>query len=242
MDTNTNSEKEVNISYETLFEILRIEKDKEELQKLNDTFFVDVIAYLRSKDISLISAAPETKRKLDDELENIKKILKDLYERREKKIVSLALDVSRTKSNLIDKSGLLNEEKELFDALISLLDNGRDNILKKIIESGDLGFKAPETAEEKEAEETKPEEPAQEPEVKAEEDEPETAAPEIPSTENKEEENATKMIRFVSAVPKFVGKELEEYGPFEGEDVANLPAKIAKVLIEKGRAEEIEQG
>ena len=96
--------KEVNITYETLFEILRREKDKEELQKLSDSFFSDVIAYLEDKnkalkDVTLQSFAD--KKKFDEELENIKKILKDLYERREKKIVNLALNISRTKSNLI---------------------------------------------------------------------------------------------------------------------------------------------
>jgi len=46
-------------------------------------------------------------------------------------------------------------------------------------------------------------------------------------------------VRFLYAVPKFVGKELEEYGPFEEEDIANLPSDIADILIGKGRVEEI---
>ena len=53
-------------------------------------------------------------------------------------------------------------------------------------------------------------------------------------------EKNTKMVRFVHAVPKFVGEELEEYGPFEEEDVASLPAEIARILINKGRAEKID--
>ncbi len=52
----------------------------------------------------------------------------------------------------------------------------------------------------------------------------------------------TKLVRFMGYVPKFVGPELEEYGPFEEEDIANLPAEVADVLISKSRAEEIKEG
>ena len=130
--------KEVNITYETLFEILRREKDKEELQKLSDSFFNDVIIYLEDKKKALSDVTLQSfgdKKKLEEEFGNIKKILKDLYERREKKIVNLALNISRTKSNLIDTSGLLKEEKELFDSLMKALDNGRECIVNKLLES-----------------------------------------------------------------------------------------------------------
>ena len=49
----------------------------------------------------------------------------------------------------------------------------------------------------------------------------------------------TKLVRFLYSVPKFVGQELEEYGPFEEEDIANLPSEIADVLLGKGKVEEI---
>ena len=57
-----------------------------------------------------------------------------------------------------------------------------------------------------------------------------------------EEKKNAKIIRFLNHVPKFVGKELEDYGPFEEEDIANLPSEIADVLISKGSAEEIKSG
>ncbi|MBW2980185.1 hypothetical protein KY360_02090 [Candidatus Woesearchaeota archaeon] len=221
--------KEVNITYETLFEILRREKDKEELQKLSDSFFSDVIAYLEDKKKALSDATLQSfgdKKKLEDELGNIRRILKDLYERREKKIVNLALNISRTKSNLIDTSALLNEEKSLFDSLIRNLDYGRESILNNLLESKTPGFEQP-----------KVEEP------KTKDVQTDAAPKEEPKEEASKEENHknTKMVRFTNAVPKFVGKELEEYGPFEEEDVANLPTEIANVLIEKGRVEEIKE-
>lgn len=241
------NEKEVNINYETLFEMLRREKDKEELQKLNDSFFNDVIAYLEDKKKALNDVTLESfddKKRAEGEFENIRKILKDLYERREKKIVNLALNISRTKSNLIDTSALLNEEKGLFDSLMQSLDIGREHILKKLLESKAPSFEQPKL-EVPATDEKKPEEAPKDESAGTSEGTQdvsrESSLSETPTEETPKETKPTKMIRFVNAVPKFVGKELEEYGPFEEEDVANLPTELANVLIEKGRAEEIQE-
>lgn len=211
----------INITYETLFDILRAEKEKNELQKLEPNFFQHVVDYLKEK-LSILEGregqselfSAEEKRKTRIQLENIQKILKELYERREKKIINLALDKSKTKSSLIDTSALLKEEYSLFNLLLFMLDSYRENVLMNV-----LAAKIPviDKKEEKK-EELKP--------AKAETEAAET--------------NDTILVRFVHAVPKFVGKELEEYGPFEEEDVASLPADIAKILVGKGRAEKID--
>ena len=54
-----------------------------------------------------------------------------------------------------------------------------------------------------------------------------------------EEASDTKLVRFINAVPKFVGDDLNIYGPYEEQDVANLSERVAKVLVDKNRAEEI---
>ena len=117
----TAPEKEVNISYETLFEMLRIEKNRDDLQQLPSVFFDDVLAYLREKQQILDESRVKedlfsaTERdKVSAEMANIKKILRELYERREKKIITMALNKSRTKSNIIDTSKLMKEEILLF--------------------------------------------------------------------------------------------------------------------------------
>jgi len=55
-----------------------------------------------------------------------------------------------------------------------------------------------------------------------------------------ENQDSKSLIRFLHAVPKFVGEDLTIYGPFDAHDVANLPKGIANVLITKERAEKIE--
>src|SRR3989338_343317 len=128
---------EVIITYETLFELLQREKERNDLQRLEAYFFNDVIGknkdkkrILEAKDSTF---AKEEIKKTERQLENIYKILKELYERREKKIISIALDKSRTKSNLIDTTALLKEEKVVFDALTSLLDSYREAILYSLL-------------------------------------------------------------------------------------------------------------
>ena len=207
---------EVVITYETLFELLKREKERNDLQKLEPTFFSDTITYIKDKKKILEAKsdsvfAHEERKKTERQLENIYKILKELYERREKKIISLALDKSRTKSDLIDTTALLKEERVVFEALTNLLDTYRDVILYSV-----LNEKMPfmQSIEEKPKEDFK-------------------TALELKKT--------TKLVRFTGHIPKFVGPELEEYGPFEEEDIANLPAEIADVLIGKGRAEEIKE-
>jgi len=63
----------------------------------------------------------------------------------------------------------------------------------------------------------------------------------ILSVANSEEEenDGNSLLRFVHAVPKFVGSDLNVYGPFEEEDMANVPSDVAMVLVEKKRAEKV---
>lgn len=46
-------------------------------------------------------------------------------------------------------------------------------------------------------------------------------------------------VRFLKAIDRFVGADMEEYGPFEAEDVANIPYENAHVLIDQKAAVKI---
>lgn len=216
-------DKEVNITYETLFEILRLEKSREELQKLSETFFQDVIEYLKEKKDMLIQQSKNSdltsfdeEKKGERQLINIRSFIKDIYEKREKKIINLALNKSKTNSSIIDNSALLPEEKIIFDESVKLLNKARKDILLKLLNSEMPDFKIEEnkSIENKETKQS--------------------------NTESKQEPE-DKLIRFTHPVPKFVGPELEIYGPFEADDIAKLPTEIANVLINKLRAEEIKE-
>ena len=75
-----------------------------------------------------ISAAGE-KEKLEYELRSIRRILKGLYEKREKKVIDIALNRSKTGSDIIDTSAMLREEKEFYNLVLNSLDHYRRGVL-----------------------------------------------------------------------------------------------------------------
>lgn len=142
---------EIKITLETLYDILRNEKNREDLQKLNDSFFYDVVNYLKEKKKLLGSKEKEDdlfaageREKLEYELRSIKRILKEVYEKREKKIIDIALNKSRTGSDIIDVSSMLREEKDFYDQLMGLLDGYRSGILMNLFKGEVPFFKKPE--------------------------------------------------------------------------------------------------
>ena len=210
---------EVKITYETLFDLLRKEKNREELQELQSTFFDDVIAYINEKQSISDSQtkidvfAEEEQAKADLQLKNIKKILKELYDRREKKVINMAINKARTGSNIINTSVLLKEEKALFDALVRVLDSSRVNILENVLNAQ----KTAEMVSKPALEEPK--------DIKTEE----------------QQQNQGVKLKITEFVPKFVGLDLEIYGPFNEDDVVSLPDQIASVLINNKKAETVDE-
>jgi DNA replication initiation complex subunit (GINS family) len=149
----------IKVTLESLYDILRNEKKREELQLLEDTFFIDVITYMRQKKAFL-----ETKKEVDglfssgekDKLEyetrSIKRILKEIYEKREKKIIEIALNRSRTGSDIIDTSSMLTEEKIFYQKILKTLDQFRRGILLNLF-NGEFPTLIPEYNESEEKKE-----------------------------------------------------------------------------------------
>ena len=128
------------LTYETLYEILRKERIKQELQNLEKTFYQDVNKYIKDKvDVletqkqkSSIFAQKEIE-KTEKQLDNVKKIIRELYEKRELKIVQLALSSAKIRK-MDDLPELLPEEKVMFEILVKALKIHRENIINNILE------------------------------------------------------------------------------------------------------------
>src|SRR3989344_7545239 len=114
---------DVIITYETLYELLMREKSRADIQKLDKEFFNDVIKYIKDKTDILESqkskenvfAAKEIER-TTKQMESISRILKELYEKRETKLIELALLNSRD-NGVVDISLLLPEEVRFYESL-----------------------------------------------------------------------------------------------------------------------------
>src|SRR3989339_726914 len=128
--------KEVNITYETLYDLLKKERDIADLQKLDPNFFAHFVEYLDEKkrmldkEDSLFS--DDEKKKTEKQIDNAKRLIKEIYERREKKILNIALMKSRTKSNVIDMSSLLENEKKLLNDVEGVLNSFRKEVINNI--------------------------------------------------------------------------------------------------------------
>jgi len=208
------ADKEIAITYEALFELLRRERDRAEIQKLSETFYDDVLHYLKEKIdvVNKLKSETETE-KIKKQIENIKRMLIELHERREKKIIDMAINKSRIGKDTINISILLDNEKAFFERIVALLHENRKGVLENVLAT-DISkeeFSIPKE------------------EIK------------IPEIVEKEElvKKDIKKVEFLHPVPSFIGKNLESYGPFDEKETAELPIEIANVLITKARAVEV---
>jgi DNA replication initiation complex subunit (GINS family) len=264
------AEKDVVITYETLFELLRIEKNREELQKLSPTFFDEVLSYLgekkkafESKESQETIFASSEKEKTRLELENIRKILKDFYDRRERKIINMAMNKAKSGVFLVNTTSMLPSEKILFDAVSGMLSEFRKNILFRLA-CGDLPNidllpgsvisklrcdLSVQTQDEQQTAQGIRDAPPSPVHSQFEDDDSGTGGmsfrraeepKELKTSHNLSDSGAsTKKVRFLAPIEEIVGPDLQIYGPYTEGAVMQLPRELARVLVEKNQAEEV---
>lgn len=209
--------KEVVLTYETLYELLRKEKARPELGKLDENFLSEALNYLKEKqqsyDDNLVKNdifSQSERDKLHIQITNIRKIMRDLYDLRERKILTMAVNHSRTGAYISDTAHLQPSEQDMFNATCTILKQYRTGVLHRLLE-------------------------LREPDIMP-------AILPIPGKKEKIQEKSiednAKTVRFLDTVDQFVGEELETYGPYNPNDVASLPQTLANILIEQGKAVE----
>jgi len=191
------------ITYETIRAAHRAEKEQV-LQKLPDNFFQAVKTWFAQKEnqkdtISLL------------EVENAKKLLEDIVNMREKKIVLAAL---RTVRGELPPQVLTDVEKTFFDKIVNLLKNFREEMSEQLISYSDIVQDKIEDVK-KSLNELKKEEKI---EIKP---------------------NGKLLVKVLIEVPRFVGTDMQTYGPLKPGDVISLPTEIANVLITRKVAENL---
>jgi len=251
------SEKATVITYEKLFEFLRLEKSRDELQQLDPDFFEQVLQYLCSKKESFENKQSQQllferdeKEKARLELQNVRKILKDLYDRREKKIINMALNKSRSGISLVNMSAMLPSEQALFNAINLKLSEFREDILFRIV-SGELPCKnyhciPKEAAVGQVGSSSEEADGAVHAHFNQSEASQDSQA--LASEETKElktspflNENTAnlKRVRFLAPIDEVIGPDLQIYGPYDSGAVKELPSELAAVLVKNKQAEEV---
>ena len=128
------------LTYEALREIQRNEKSSEKLFELEEEFYNAFNGYIEQRQKSQEESSTI-------EIQNAKNILRDIIDRREKKILNQALRAARTQEK-IDKGPMTEKEQELYEALVNVLNEYRVEL------NGENGTKPTEEAEEVEEEDT----------------------------------------------------------------------------------------
>ena len=242
------------MSFETLFEVLMREKNREDLQRLDRNFFDEAKKYIAQEKSTLelqedFHGAVSRVKQLED-------MLLEIYSRRERKILSLASIKAKTNADVFDVSAMLDFEKDTFRKIVDILTYNR-RLIRSQMKGIKIRAESNERFEEKteeteviksllEDENIKEQENSEseiilneEAEESKENSEEKTLTDEQAANDTRSEENTglEKInVRFLKPTGKFVGEELETYGPFDEGDFAKLPKSIAKVLVDKGDA------
>ncbi len=195
------------ITYETIRNAHRAEKE-EELQKLPEGFFESVRNWFKHKE-----KMKDTTSLL--EVENAKKLLEDIINRRQKKIVLAALSTVRGQ---LPPPNLTDEERKFFDEIVNSLKSFKNEMNEKFRSYDEIVEEKIEEAK-KTVEELKPkEEKIEKPFVKP---------------------NGKLLVKILTDLPRFVGSDLQAYGPLKAGDIITLPEDVGKLLITRKVAENV---
>jgi DNA replication initiation complex subunit (GINS family) len=195
------------ITYETIRNAHRAEKE-EELQKLPEGFFESVRNWFKIKE-----SMHDTTSLLENE--NAKKLLEDIINRRQKKLVLAALSTARGQ---MPPAGLNDEERKFFDNVVNVLKSFKNDMNEKFRSFDDIVQEKVQEAK-RSIEELRPiEEPAESIEIKP---------------------NGNLLLKILSELPRFVGSDMQAYGPLKEGDIITMPSEIGKLLITRKAAEQI---
>jgi len=202
---------------EKLWELLYKERNTASLQDLPETFFEDVSTYINKLEAEKRDADENRKGFVEDEIKNARTKVEDIIKRRIGKIIKLASSGMSTQPK-----GMLDEERLLFEAVKSHVDESRERIFASIWgESKEEKRELIESAEEK------------------------TAHPTVSTVEKdativeSEDKEPLHIVRVLDDIPTFMGTDGRIY-KVRKEDVIMLPKTNAEILCKRGVAVKFE--
>jgi DNA replication initiation complex subunit (GINS family) len=203
------------ITYETIGSAQRAERE-EILQELPDNFFESVREwFVRKEKLKDITSLLE--------VENANKLMEDLINRRQKKIVLAAL---RTERGQLPPQNLTDEERKIFDEIVKSLKAFKNNMNEKFKGYGKIAEEKIQDAK-KTIKEMKPSEPVTTPVI----EETIEMKPIKP--------NGKHMVKILKDLPRFVGPNLKSYGPLKVGDIITLSKEMSELFINRKIAENI---
>jgi len=117
-------------NYEDVYELLRAEKYSTDLQPISIEQLQKIRRYIANKEEFLVrqneSKFDDAIEKIKVELDNAKRALRDLYDKRERKVISRSIFSARSGFKFKDTTSMLLSEEKLYFALLELLKNSNE--------------------------------------------------------------------------------------------------------------------
>ena len=205
------------MNLEELWKVLDKERGSSTLQKLSDDFYEKVNDYILELRDEKNKMDPDDSKAIliEDELKTARIRIESIFNKRLGKIINLA---SSKVSGLMEQpNGLITSEKEIFEGVAKIIEEGRNAILSPVL----TGIKKS----------TKTKEP------KKENKEKKILMP-VEDKAAFEQKNIMKnfaLVRILRDIPTFVGANGRNYTASK-EDVMTLPLANAEVLCNRGAA------
>jgi len=199
--------------YIQLRKIQEAERKTPLLTKIHDNFYEKGMNHLQKLQNRLELETKSSRNMiLHDQIQSIEKILKSIYELREKKIILAAM--AKARGGNPSEKHFLESELDLFNQLYALLMETRKQIFSSEIEDLDNEITI------------------------LNEEEKKTKKPidKIPSKKDNKEIKDHTIIRLKDTIPTFIGTDSKQYSLHEG-DIISLPAQLGKMLVNKNVAE-----
>lgn len=137
------------INYKTLRKIQQMEKNSPVLTKIGSDFYTVLSKYLKYLDSRLEKESSSQKQMLlKEEIQNTKKIVTNIYEQREKKILLAA--ISKARRGNPDLKNLVNAEKNLFNSILEMMIQSRRELLNKKLQEEKKTVKSEKESEKQE--------------------------------------------------------------------------------------------
>ncbi|MCD6230194.1 MAG: DNA replication complex GINS family protein [Candidatus Diapherotrites archaeon] len=241
----------MDLNFEEIRRIQRLEKNTPRLVEIDPEFYAHLSGYLKKKkDDYVHSLKSSSAISLEDarDFENMNRLVNDIYERREKKVILRAIRASRTGE--VDNSHMTVFEEKMFKDVVSVLEkykkvindifdgNGSSSSLakkagKSMKSRGKALSKGNEAGEDKKSGNDKTgvvEDVAEDAKTERQENDLSAGDP------DKEGLNIVS-VRIIKDMPGFIGPDKVSYGPFEVDQYVELPKHIVDLLVKRNVAE-----
>jgi DNA replication initiation complex subunit (GINS family) len=201
------------VDYKILRKIQQEERSSPLLTKIDDHLFEDAASY-HSILMDRLQKEDKPSRQLiiSEQIQNVEKIIRSIYEIREKKIILAA--IAKARGGSPNEKHFLSLEKTLFSTVYSLLLDNREYLL----------FQKNEKDKNKDLEKNESRK------------EPQNESPGTVIIDKPKEEK--KIVRILETIPTFIGTDTKEYH-LKKHDIVSLPSMLASMLISKRIAEPV---